>query len=191
VLDCRSPEAFGGGHIPRALNVGHTSSFPTWAGTVLPPDQPYVLVLDGPDMLWSVCWDLLRIGYRLPQGWLAGGMHAWRTAAFPLQTIRQWSVQDLHGALKDDSDLLVVDVRQPKEWRQGHIEGAIYLTGAEMPTRWREVPKDRPLALICGSGYRSSVAASLLAHHGYDHLTNVLGGMTAWYAAGLPTTKEA
>lgn len=190
VLDCRSPEAFGGGHIPGALNAGHNSSFPIWAGTVLPPNRPYLLVLEKSDSLWSVCWELLRVGYDLPQGWLAGGMYAWRTAAFPLKTMREWTVWDLDRARKEESNLLVVDVRQPQEWANGHIPGALYITGAEFPKRFREIPKDRPVALVCGSGYRSSVAASWLAHQGYDDLTNVLGGMSAWNAAGLQTTTE-
>ncbi|WP_447985497.1 MBL fold metallo-hydrolase [Nitrospira sp. Nam74] len=188
VLDCRPPEAFGGGHIPGALNAGLTPSFPTWAGTVLPPEQPYLLVMERRDDLWTVCWHLLRIGYELPQGWLAGGMHEWRTAALPLQAIAQWTVWELDAARKRMPEILVLDVRQPQEWRDGHIGGAKYITGAELPRRMHEVPKDQPVAVICGSGYRSSVSASLLAHHGYQNLKNVLGGMAAWRKAGLPTT---
>lgn len=78
--------------------------------------------------------------------------------------------------LKQDPDLLGLDVRQLKKWLSCHINGALYLTGAE---RWQEVQQDRPLAVICGSGYRSSASASLLAHHGHHNVTNVLGDMTA------------
>ncbi|MDQ3306436.1 MAG: MBL fold metallo-hydrolase, partial [Actinomycetota bacterium] len=74
VLDTRSPEAFGGGHVPGALNVGLDGAFATWAGTVLPEDAAVVLVLDLPADLWSATWELLRIGYPPPLGWLAGGM---------------------------------------------------------------------------------------------------------------------
>lgn len=129
------------------------------------------------------------LGYELPQGWLAGGMHEWRTAALPLQTIAQWTVWELDAARKRMPELLVLDVRQPQEWRDGHIEGARYITGAELLRRMHEVPKDQPVAVICGSGYRSSVSASLLAHYGYQNLKNVLGGMTAWRKAGLPTRR--
>jgi hydroxyacylglutathione hydrolase len=188
VLDCRSPEAFGGGHIPGALNVGAGSSFPTWAGTVLPPDTPYLLVLEDPNRLWEICWELLRIGYELPQGWLGGGMIAWRTAAKPIATMAQWTVWQLQDRIESERNLLILDVRQPQEWADAHIEGARHITGAELPQRINEVPKDVQVALICGSGYRSSVASSLLASHGYDKLANVLGGMSAWKRAGLPTT---
>jgi hydroxyacylglutathione hydrolase len=190
VLDCRSPEAFGGAHIPGALNVGAGSSFPTWAGTVLPPDAPYLLVLEGAEDLWDVCWDLLRIGYDLPKGWLVGGMMAWRTAAKPLETLLEWTVWDLQDQIGRDRDLVVLDVRQPQEWADGHIDGARHITGAELPQRVDEIPNDRPVAVVCGSGYRSSVASSLLASRGHTKIANVLGGMTAWTCAGLPTTDK-
>jgi len=190
VLDCRSPEAFGGAHIPGALNVGAGSSFPTWAGTVLPPDTPCLLVLEKAEELWDICWELLRIGYELPQGWLAGGMMAWRTAAKPIETMREWSVWDLQDRIESERDLFVLDVRQPQEWVDGHIEGARHITGAELPQRLNEVPKDRPVAVVCGSGYRSSVSSSLLANRGYKNIANVLGGMSAWKRAGLPTTDK-
>lgn len=186
ILDCRLPEAFAA-HIPGALNVGLTTAFPTWAGTILPEASETVLVLDDPAELWDVCWHLLRIGYPMPTGWLAGGMQAWRTAARDLELLPQWTVFDLHDRLQGDEDLVVLDVRQPAEWSGGHIEGAMLITGGELPQRLDEVPRERPIATICGSGYRSSVAASLLQRSGRE-VVNVLGGMTAWSQAGLPKT---
>lgn len=185
VLDARPPEAFGAAHIPGALNVGLGSSFATWAGTVLPADAHVVLVLDRPDDLWQASWNLLRIGYPLPEGWLAGGMMAWRTAAKPLDHIEQITVHALEQRL-GDGDLAVLDVRQPAEWAAGHIAGATFVTGAELPERLGDVPDAPVVATVCGSGYRSSVAASLLAAEGRT-VVNVLGGMTAWSAAGYPT----
>lgn len=190
VLDCRAPEAFGGGHIPGALNVGAGSSFPTWAGTVLPPDTPYLLVLDKGQDLWDVCWELLRIGYELPLGWLADGMLAWGTSAMPIETMRQWTVWDLHNRIQRERGLVVLDVRQPQEWADGHVQGALHISGGQLLERLDEVPKDVPVAVICGSGYRSSVASSVLAGRGHKQVANVLGGMNAWKRAGLPTTDK-
>jgi hydroxyacylglutathione hydrolase len=185
VVDARQPEAFGGGHIPGALNVGLGSSFPTWAGTVLPEDARALLVLDDPTSLTEATWHLLRIGYPLPAGWLAGGMFAWRTAARPLERLRQITVHELADGL---GDVTVLDVRQPGERSSGHIDGSTFITGGELPARLDEVP-DGPLAVICGSGFRSSVSASLItASTGRADVVNVLGGMSAWTAAGLPTT---
>lgn len=189
VLDTRSPEAFVA-HVPGALNAGAGSSFPTWAGTVLPPDTPYLLVMESAAELWRTCWELLRIGYDLPRGWLAGGMEAWRTAAKELALLPQWTVWDLQRQIEIDRDLVVLDVRQPQEWTSGRSARAWHITGAQLPARHDEVPKDRPVAVICGSGYRSSAAASLLQHHGHPRVFNVLGGMTAWNNAGLETVGE-
>lgn len=188
ILDCRSPEAFAA-HIPGAINVGLGASFATWAGTALRESASIILVLENKCDLWEACWQLLRIGYDLPKGSLSGGMMAWRTAAKPLEILRQWTIWDLHQQLQQGNPLTILDVRQPGEWNAGHITDAQHITGAELPRRFDEVPKNRPVATICGSGYRSSVAASLLMHHGHKQLSNILGGMTAWKAAGLPMSR--
>jgi hydroxyacylglutathione hydrolase len=111
VVDCRSPEAFAS-HIPGAINVALSPSFATWAGSVLPPDVPLVLVLERPDDLWEACWQLLRIGYDLPKGWLAGGMKAWRTAARDIDCMPLWNVHTLQAQIQRNDDLWVLDVRQ-------------------------------------------------------------------------------
>ncbi|MDQ6617028.1 MAG: rhodanese-like domain-containing protein [Actinomycetota bacterium] len=108
-----------------------------------------------------------------------------RTAARPLRAIPQITVQDLKARV-DRGELAVVDVRQPAEWAAGHIPGARFITGAELPARLDDVPDAPVVATVCGSGYRSSVAASLLAAHG-QRVVNVLGGMTAWNNAHYPT----
>ncbi|MHB8670526.1 MAG: MBL fold metallo-hydrolase [Acidimicrobiales bacterium] len=188
VLDARSAEAFGAAHIPGSLNVGLGSSFATWAGTVLPEGARVLLVLDRPDDLWDATWQLLRIGYDTPSGWLAGGMMAWRTAAMPLEAIPQITVHELKARLDAGEEVAVLDVRQPAEWAAGHIDGATFITGGELPSRLDEAPAVAVVATVCGSGYRSSVASSLLAAHGRT-VINVLGGMTAWNKAGYPVAR--
>ena len=190
VLDTRTPEAFAGGHIPGALNVGLGAAFATWAGTVLDEDAAVALVLDAPEDLWRVVWELLRIGYRVPVGWLAGGMLAWRTTAREVHSLAQISVGELRARL-EAGEVELLDVRQPAEWADGHAPGAIFITGGELPGRMEElVASTRPLAVACGSGYRSSVAASLLERDGRRQVLNTIGGMSAWKGAGLPITKE-
>lgn len=189
VLDCRSPEAFGSGHIPGAWNVGLGGSFPAWAGTVLPAEASVLLVLERSDDLADATWELLRIGYPPPVGWLAGGMTAWRTAGRPLAFVPQWDVGRLARELEAGRAVTVVDVRQPAEWRSGKVPGALRLSGAELPWRVDEIPRNRRVAVYCGSGYRSSVAASVLRRAGYDEVVNVTGGFTAWKARGLPVEE--
>ncbi|HZK51784.1 MAG TPA: MBL fold metallo-hydrolase [Actinomycetota bacterium] len=189
VLDARSPEAFAGGHIPGALNVGLSNSFSTWAGTVLEDRDNVLLVLEDPDRLWGATWQLLRTGYEQPVGWLSGGMQAWRTSGESVEIIDELSVGTLKR-LMDDSAMTVLDVRQPAEWAEGHIPGARFITGAEIPERLNEVSTTEPLAVVCGSGYRSAVIASFLRAHGHNDVRSVIGGMSAWRNAGLPTESE-
>lgn len=190
VLDTRSPEAYAGAHVPGALNVGLGSSFPTWAGTVLDPENDVVLVLEDRSGLWDAVWDLLRIGYRVPVGWLAGGMASWRTAGKEVDPL-PWIPPRRLQEMLSDGGIQVLDVRQPQEWADGHIEGATFITGAELPERVGEVPDGGPVAVVCGSGFRSSVAASLLRRERPElQVANVTGGMSAWKRLGLPTTRE-
>jgi hydroxyacylglutathione hydrolase len=188
VLDARSPEAFGAAHIPGALNVGLSPTFATWAGTVLPEGARVLLVLDRPADLWEAAWQLLRIGYDLPAGWLAGGIGAWRTSSAPIEKLPQMTVHELKR-LVDDGDVDVLDVRQLAEWDAGHIDGATFITGAQLPERSAEVDTDRLVAVVCSSGNRSSVAGSLLTSRGADRVVNVTGGISAWRAAGYPTVS--
>jgi hydroxyacylglutathione hydrolase len=122
---------------------------------VLAYETLLILVLERPDDLWEVCWQLLPIGYDLPQGWLADGMFAWRTAGMPIDVLPQWTIWQLRQNMEKDPDLLVLYVRQPAEWTDGHIPQAVHITGAEITRRADEIPKDRPLAAICGGAYRS------------------------------------
>ena len=113
---------------------------------------------------------------------------AWRTTGRELGRLAQATVHDLHGRI---ADVDVLDVCQPAEWSSGHIAGATFITGAELPRRLGDLPDSgRPLAVVCGSGYRSSVSASLIARETpHRPVVNVLGGMSAWTAAGYPTTS--
>ena len=86
----------------------------------------------------------------------------------------------------DEGEALVLDVRQPAEWEGGHIDGAMFVTGAELPARHDEVPDDRPLVVVCSGGFRSAVMASWLRAEGRQGVANLAGGTSAWRAAGYP-----
>lgn len=190
VLDCRSPEAYSV-HIPRALNVGVGDKFTTWAGSVLPDNAAVLLVVEDSADVAAITWSLLRIGCDAPVGWLAGGMRAWRTAARPLEMLPLLSVHDLKRDIATARDLLILDVRQPAEWRAGHIRKAWHISGAQLAERAGELPRNKQIAVICSSGYRSGVAASVLKYHGFERVTNIMGGVEAWRKAGYELVREA
>lgn len=187
ILDVRSKEAFASAHIPGAINIPVGPSLPTWAGWVLPYDHPTLVVLENSAQMPEVTQTLLRVGLDEVKGYLEGGMDAWETGGFPLTSLPTLSVHDLKEKIKKhNGDLTVLDVRTEKEWKEGHIEGALHIHGGKLQERFAEVPRDKAVAVVCGSGYRSSIAASFLLREGYQQVMNVAGGMTAWNATGYP-----
>ena len=183
VIDTRSPQQFGEGHIPGAICVFlHGSAFPTRVGFVVPPGSRLLLVVKDEGDLIEVTTELAVVGFDAVLGYLDGGMEAWRQAGLPVQELNQITVDDLH-ALR--LDLQVLDVRDQNEWDDGHIEGAMHIPYYEIEPRLQELNPAQSLAVICGSGQRSTIASSLLQRHGFVRLFNVVGGMEAWDEAGF------
>ncbi|HEX8228251.1 MAG TPA: rhodanese-like domain-containing protein [Chloroflexia bacterium] len=81
----------------------------------------------------------------------------------------------------------LLDVREPEEWNQGHIEGAKWIPMGHLQTRWRELDAERKLVVVCHSGSRSNYVAAMLRQVGID-AANLEGGMLAWQAEKLPVT---
>ncbi len=186
IVDVRSKEAFAAAHIPDAINIPLADNLPTWAGWVLPYDRPILLVSYTPEQIDSVVTNLLRVGFDDVQGYLQDGMGAWETSGYPLAMLNTMSVHDLDKKRHREKQFTLLDVRTDNEWNDGHIEGAVHIHGGTLPERLPDIPQDQPVAVICGSGYRASIAASFLQRAGFDQVSNVIGGMSAWKAAKLP-----
>lgn len=189
VVDVRSKESFAATHIPDSINIPFGDNLPTWAGWVLPYDRPILLVAEDSSQVDSVVTHLLRVGLDDVQGYLEGGINSWEVSGLPLSTLNTMSVHDLDRKRKSEKRLTILDVRTDKEWSDGHIEGAVHIHGGTLQDRVKEIPREKPVAVVCGSGYRASIASSFLKREGFEDITNIIGGMSAWKAAGLPTTK--
>jgi hydroxyacylglutathione hydrolase len=85
---------------------------------------------------------------------------------------------------------LVLDVRNPREWAAKHIAGSVNIPLNHLRERIDEVPRDRRIAVHCAGGYRSSIAASILHHHGVTNLIELAGGLAAWDSVSLPVVSE-
>ncbi|MCA9446174.1 MAG: rhodanese-like domain-containing protein, partial [Candidatus Omnitrophica bacterium] len=191
ILDVRSKEAFAAAHIPESINIPLGSNLPTWAGWVLPYDRPIVLVLEKASDLGEVWNHLIRVGFDRIEGFLEDGIEGWEQAGYPLNKVETETVSELRNHLNDSRNgrTVVLDVRTEQEWDAGHIEGAVHIHGGEIKERFTEIPKDRPISVVCGSGYRASIASSFLLRNGFDHVSNVMGGMTAWKASDYETVS--
>lgn len=183
LLDTRHMLGFGGGHIAGAINMGHSPTVSMWGGWLLDPDRPIALVLPPEGKAKdAVAW-LVRVGLTKFAAVLDGGMDAWTQAGKKFETIEQISVYELSEKSKS-GELVLLDVRQPSEWDEGHPPKARYMFLPEIPKKAKKLDRDKPLATFCGTGYRASIAASLLKREGFD-VRNVPGSFGAWLAADL------
>ena len=190
VVDLRDPAAYGAAHPPGALNVWIES--PQFADRVawfVPEGAPLLLLAQAPSDLERATGGLARVGLDQLTGYVERGMVDWRSEGLPTETVPQITPYDLAERLDERGDLLVIDVREPFEWREGHIDGALHLPMLEALKRVREIPVDRPKAVLCAGGLRSSTVISALKRHGIGGWYNVTGGMTAWLKAGQPVAR--
>lgn len=182
IIDLRPDAAFAQGHPDGALNIGHGTKAGYWAGWVVPADVPLILLADEPAHAQDAAVQLHRVGLDRIEGTIAGGFEAWLGATLPTARIGRLSAAELRDQVERGAGLTIVDVRTPHEWQQGHVDGAINIPVGEIPARAAELPRDTVIATICEGGYRSSLAASLLAQEGFPHVASVADGMTAFRA---------
>jgi glyoxylase-like metal-dependent hydrolase (beta-lactamase superfamily II) len=188
VIDTRPAPFFGAGHFPGSLNIGLGSAmFSTWTGFLVPGVKPIALVVGSADSAAKARLELARIGFDNVLGYLEAD------TLKETRQLSQLSVCDLKSALQRGDATQVLDVRTPGEWKSGHIDGARHIPLPKLAANLAQLPKDAALAVMCGSGYRSSIATSLLLARGFTRVQNIMGGMGAyqetkcaeWQAADL------
>jgi hydroxyacylglutathione hydrolase len=188
LVDTRTMLAFGAAHIPGALNIGGTPMLSIWAGSLLDPADPILLVLESDTDIDQIVRLFIRTGFTRFAGYLVGGMKAWDNAGYPFAQIGQMSVHDLKSA---SDRLQILDVRSNREWKGGHIPGARHIFLGELRERAGELDQEKSTAVYCASGYRASIAASILKQAGFTEVHNVPGSWHAWQEAGLPVDRNA
>jgi hydroxyacylglutathione hydrolase len=184
LLDTREQAEFEGAHIRGALNIGLGGSFATWCGTILDQDRAVVLIAE-PGREVEAATRLGRIGFDSVAGYLAGGMQQLDDAPELIERIERITAASVAEQLASPAPPLLVDVRTAREWSEGHIDGAMNLPLSQLAERLGELPPDRALIVYCASGYRASVAASLLRRQGTPDVANLVGGFGAWESAQL------
>jgi glyoxylase-like metal-dependent hydrolase (beta-lactamase superfamily II)/rhodanese-related sulfurtransferase len=185
VVDTRPASQFGNGHIPGSLNIGLAGQFASWAGSLLKPEVPLLIVAEDFDSVRDARTRLARVGLEKVSGYLKDGVLAWHEAGLPLATIEQISVEELQHRIEEKSVETIIDVRRAPEWDAGHIEGAVHLPLNHLTESALSLNRDAKTAVLCAGGYRSSIACSLLQQLGFRNISNVVGGMTAWNNAKL------
>ncbi len=191
ILDCRAYDAFGGQHIPCSYNIDLGGNFATFAGWTIPPEKNILLVTTTYEQAIEATTRLHRVGLDNVIGYLDGGMAGWVTLGFKTNRVDQLSSDDFHEMSKLDRKFILVDVRSLNEYQDSHIQGSINIPAPFLRTRHKELNPNVTIVLLCSTGNRSSLAASILKQHGFDRIFNLAGGMKGYNAAGYGPVCKA
>jgi glyoxylase-like metal-dependent hydrolase (beta-lactamase superfamily II)/rhodanese-related sulfurtransferase len=167
VLDTRPSAQFGAGHVPGSLHIALQGQYASWAGTLIGIGPAIVVVAEDVKRAEESTVRLARVGIEKVVGYLDGGVLAWQQDGRPLAEVPQISVLQLYEQLCDQPDAVqVIDVRRPMEWETGHLERAKLKPLHQLRENLSELDRAKPVAAHCKSGYRSTIATSILRSQG-------------------------
>ncbi|NUT18879.1 MAG: MBL fold metallo-hydrolase [Hamadaea sp.] len=163
VIDLRNRVAFAAGHVAGTLNFGLDGSFATYLGWLIPWGTPVTLLGATPGQVAEAQRELVRIGIDRPVAQATGDPTGWVDGR-PLASYPRATFAEL-AQVRHHRPVVVLDVRRALEWKQAHLPGAIHIPLHDLPQRIAEIP-DGELWIHCASGYRASIASSMLSAAG-------------------------
>jgi len=199
VVDLRTRKLWAAGHIAGSLSFDAEGNAITYLGWLIPWGTPVTLLGDSQEQVTQFQRNLVRIGIDRPAGQNVGEPQQWATSPEDIRTVRRADFPELAKALAEDPALIVVDARRNNEWRDGHVDGARhvplhdFLNQLGQVKAWSDAAShagaDPTVWVSCGSGFRATVAASLLARAGVP-VVAVDDDFTMAAPAGLPIVTE-
>lgn len=200
VVDLRSRKVWAAEHLKGSLSFDADGNAITYLGWLIPWGTPITLLGATQEQITEFQRSLVRIGIDRPAGQNVGDPGAWARTATDLGSVRRVAFPELAAALAEDPQLIVLDARRLTEWRDGHVDGAKHLPLHELPSRIGEVAAwsnaaahagaDSTVWVSCGSGFRASVAGSMLARIGVP-VVIVDDDFSNAEKAGLPIVVDA
>jgi len=177
ILDTRHAAVFTQGFVPGSVFIGLEGRFAEWAGSMLPFDKEIILVTE-PSMERETIIRLARVGFSKVVGFLEGGFEKWKSTGEEIDLIIDVEADEMAMDLPFDANIVVLDVRKPAEYADGHVIGAVNIPLNEMndPASMAQFEEEQNLYVHCAGGYRSVIAVSLMKRQGIHNLRNVLGG---------------
>jgi glyoxylase-like metal-dependent hydrolase (beta-lactamase superfamily II)/rhodanese-related sulfurtransferase len=188
IVDARDPADFAGAHLAGALNIGLGGRYASWAGTLLDRERPIVIIAE-PGRELEAALRLGRIGFDHVAGYLEGGMQALDGRPDLLRRTERVTALTLAEQLVSADPPAVVDVRTEAEWQDKRIAGSRNVPLNHLQARASELPRDHAVVVYCQTGYRSSIAASILEQEGFVRVVDLVGGFTAWDQQAISTEK--
>jgi glyoxylase-like metal-dependent hydrolase (beta-lactamase superfamily II)/rhodanese-related sulfurtransferase len=189
LLDVRNKTTFVKGFIPNSIFIGLDGSFAPWVGALITDLRQEILIIAPEGKEEETIKRLARVGYDNAIGYLDGGFDAWKDAGYEVDQIQTINIHDLEKAYTNDSSINILDVRKPGEWSGEHIETAQHFALDYINDNMSAIHKEKLYYLHCRSGYRSTVASSILKSRGYKSLINVQGAFDDITQSSIPTSN--
>lgn len=187
VVDTRSAADFAAAHIPGSIHVSLTGQYASWTARIIGLGTSLILVGEDPDHVRESQLRLARVGIETVAGYLENGFAGWAVRGYDVASIPQIAALDLAALCERDTDgVVVLDVREIAERESERIDGSQWIPLSKLTSNTAELDPHKLLVVHCKSGYRSSIAASLLRRLGFTQVANLIGGLDAWKAADLP-----
>jgi hydroxyacylglutathione hydrolase len=184
VIDGRDRNAFAAGHVPGSINVELNEAFASYVGWLVPLGEPIALILPDPlaESVEEAMLQLLRIGYEAIDGVLAGGIEAWESAGRPMRSYPVASMKELYEErVEAGRPIAVLDVRQPMEWRDdGELPDSVRVFVPDLPDRLGEFGENEEHWVVCTTGHRAAIGASILDRAGIPVRLVSKGGTVGW-----------
>ena len=192
VVDVRTGLQFDEAHIPGAVSIPAVQAgFGTRLAWLARRDQPIVFVGRDDEDAREAAKLALSVGLRDIGGYLTGGFTSWRQEKRPVERIRRLELERLKDKLGDE-DLQLLDVREQTEWQAGHVPDSLFTPWHDIDALPEGLDPERPVAVMCASGQRAGVAASLVQRHGAKHVIHVTdGGVPKLGRLGVALEKGA
>ena len=185
LLDVREGLDFAGSHLAGSINIALKGKYATWAGSILNAKDP-IIVIGEADQMEEAVMRLGRIGFDNTSGYLEGGMMALENAPELQRKTDRITVQALADMILESQQPFILDVRSEKEYATGHIPDSRNFPLTHLQENLGKLPRTGHVVVHCEGGYRSSIAASLLQKHGFEHVLDLVGGFKAWAVSQQP-----
>jgi rhodanese-related sulfurtransferase/glyoxylase-like metal-dependent hydrolase (beta-lactamase superfamily II) len=193
LVDVRTDFQFDEAHVPGAVAITMLNAgFGARLAWIADREQEIVLIGRDDEDAQRAAQLATAVGIRRLGGYLHGGMTSWHEERRPLEQIERLRADELFARASSDAELQILDVRERDEWEAGHVPGSTHLPYHDLTAFPAQLDAERPLAVVCASGQRAAVAASLLARAGAEHVIHVTdGGVGTWARAGHPIERSA
>lgn len=191
ILDVRETDDYAAKHVVDTVNIALSGHYAFWAGNFLDNKTPIIVIAD-PGKEKDAVLRLGRIGFDNVVGFVDGGISAFESKPDLLKASSRETANSLADKIaKEKQAPLIVDIRNDKERSESYIDGSLSVPLMTLLDETDKLPKDRDIVVQCATGFRSSIAASLLRQHGFTRVTDLKGGITGWQAAKLPVKGAA